>query len=177
MTEFNSDICVIKKYSNRRLYDTSISRYITLTDVRDLVMERKDFVVVDAKTEEDLTRSVLLQILLEEEIAGTPMFSEQALADLIRLYGFAMQGMMAPFLEKNIQAALQVQASLAEQSRSLTPELWSRYIGMQTPTMQHVLSTYIKQSQSMLTRMQEQMSRQTAQIIDSFGLPGSKHGD
>src|SRR5438552_17134701 len=78
---------VIKKYPNRRLYDTDTSTYITLAEVKQLVMENEPFIVRDAKTNEDLTRSILLQIILEEEAGGQPMFSEAALANLIRIYG------------------------------------------------------------------------------------------
>ena len=82
---------VIKKYPNRRLYDTDTSSYITLAEVKSLVMDSESFVVRDAKTNEDLTRSILLQIILEEETAGVPIFTEQVLANIIRFYGHAMQ--------------------------------------------------------------------------------------
>ncbi|WP_297727308.1 polyhydroxyalkanoate synthesis repressor PhaR, partial [Limnohabitans sp. Rim8] len=81
---------VIKKYPNRRLYDTNTSTYITLGEIKRLVMDSQDFVVTDAKTGDDLTRSMLLQIILEEEAAGAPMFSEAVLANIIRFYGHAM---------------------------------------------------------------------------------------
>src|SRR5690349_24622795 len=86
---------LIKKYPNRRLYDTQTSSYITLTDVKQLVLDADEFTVVDAKTSEDLTRSILLQIILEEEANGAPMFSSAVLAQIIRYYGHAMQGMIA----------------------------------------------------------------------------------
>ncbi|MGD9549977.1 MAG: polyhydroxyalkanoate synthesis repressor PhaR, partial [Burkholderiaceae bacterium] len=95
---------VIKKYPNRRLYDTGTSTYITLDEVRQLVMAHEDFVVRDAKTGEDLTRSILLQIILEEEAGGAPILTEAVLANIIRFYGHAMQGFMGAYLEKNIQA-------------------------------------------------------------------------
>jgi polyhydroxyalkanoate synthesis repressor PhaR len=85
---------LIKKYPNRRLYDTQTSTYITLADVKQLVLENELFKVVDAKSSEDLTRSILLQIILEEESGGMPMFSSTMLAQVIRFYGHAMQGMM-----------------------------------------------------------------------------------
>ena len=93
---------IIKKYPNRRLYDTETSTYITLAEVKDLVMQYKDFQVQDAKTGDDLTRSILLQIILEEESGGgLPMFSSDLLSQLIRFYGNAMQGVMGTYLEKN----------------------------------------------------------------------------
>jgi polyhydroxyalkanoate synthesis repressor PhaR len=94
---------VIKKYPNRRLYDTDTSSYITLAEVKQLVMGNEPVVVKDAKTGEDLTRSILLQIILEEEAGGAPMFSEAVLANIIRFYGHAMQGYMGSYLEKNVQ--------------------------------------------------------------------------
>ena len=101
---------VIKKYPNRRLYDTDTSTYITLAEVKQLVMDHESFIVRDAKSNEDLTRSILLQIILEEEAGGTPMFSEAALANLIRFYGHAAQGFMGTYLEKNVQAFTDIQS-------------------------------------------------------------------
>src|SRR5256885_6456946 len=89
---------VIKKYPNRRLYDTNTSSYITLTEVKQLVMSNEPVVVKDAKSGEDLTRSILLQIILEEEAGGAPMFSETVLANIIRFYGHALQGYMGSYL-------------------------------------------------------------------------------
>lgn len=89
---------IIKKYPNRRLYDTATSSYITLSEVKQMVMDHVDLVVQDAKTREDLTRSILLQIILEEETAGVPLFSENALANIIRFYGYAMPG-TNPFVQ------------------------------------------------------------------------------
>ena len=105
----NSTERLIKKYPNRRLYDTQTSSYITLTDVKQLVLDADEFTVVDAKTSEDLTRSILLQIILEEEANGAPMFSSAVLAQIIRYYGHAMQGMMGSYLEKNVQAFTDIQ--------------------------------------------------------------------
>ena len=100
---------MIKKYPNRRLYDTATSSYITLNEVKKMVMDHADLVVQDAKTQEDLTRSILLQIILEEETAGVPLFSENALANIIRFYGHAMQGHMGQFLESNVQQMMDFQ--------------------------------------------------------------------
>src|SRR5690606_39064987 len=88
---------LIKKYPNRRLYDTKTSAYITLADVKNLVLENEVYQVVDAKSAEDLTRSILLQIILEEESGGVPMFSSTVLSQIIRFYGHAMQGVMGSF--------------------------------------------------------------------------------
>ncbi len=161
---------IIKKYPNRRLYDTSSSAYITLAQVRQLVMDHEDFVVCDAKTGEDLTRSILLQIILEAEAGGTPMFSEAMLAHMIRFYGQAMQGFMGSYLEKNIQAFIEMQATLAEQSKGFSPELWSQFMRMQSPLMQGMMGNYVEQSKNMFLQMQEQMTRQTEQMLGAFGI-------
>ena len=161
---------VIKKYPNRRLYDTSASTYITLAQVRQLVMERDPFVVLDAKSGQDLTRSILLQIILEEEAAGAPMFTEPMLAEMIRFYGHAMQGFMGSYLEKNIEALAAIQAKLAEQSQGLTPEMWAQFMNLQSPMMQGVMGSYLEQSKAAFLQMQEQMTRQAGQLFGAFGI-------
>ena len=161
---------VIKKYPNRRLYDTSSSSYITLAQVRELVMAHEAFVVRDAKSGEDLTRSILLQIILEEEAGGAPMFSEAVLAHIIRFYGHALQGFMGTYLEKNIQAFIEIQAKLAEQSTGLSPESWAQFMSMQSPMMQGMMGNYLEQSKTMFLQMQEQMTRQTEQMLEAFGI-------
>ena len=161
---------VIKKCPNRRLYDTDASSYITLAQVRTLVMERERFAVLDARTGEDLTRSILLQIILEEEAAGAPLFTEAVLADIIRFYGHAMQGFMGSYLEKNIQAMVEIQTKLAEQAQGLTPEMWSQFMRQQAPLMQGVMSSYLEQSKATFLQMQEQMARQAEQFFSAFGM-------
>lgn len=161
---------VIKKYPNRRLYDTDTSTYITLAEVRQLVMDREQVVVRDAKTGDDLTRSILLQIILEEEAGGAPMFTEAVLANIIRFYGHAMQGYMGVYLEKNVQVFTDIQAKLAEQSQSVTPEMWAQFMSLQSPMVKGMMGSYVEQSQTMLAQMQEQMQKQTEQMLGAFGL-------
>lgn len=160
---------VIKKYPNRRLYDTDTSSYITLVEVKQLVLDNQPFVVRDAKTGEDLTRSILLQIILEEEAAGAPMFTEAALANMIRFYGNAMQGFMGNYLEKNVQAFTDMQAKLAEQSQVLTPEMWAQFTSAQNPMMQGVMGNYLEQSKTLFETLQEQVQKQTEQMFGAFG--------
>ena len=161
---------VIKKYPNRRLYDTTTSTYITLAEVKQLVMASENLVVRDAKTSEDITRSILLQIILEEEAGGAPMFSEVVLANIIRFYGHAMQGFMGSYLEKNIQMFTDMQARLAEQSPGMTPEAWAKFMGAQSPMVQGLMGNYTEQSRTLFTQMQEQMQKQTEQMLGAFGL-------
>ena len=161
---------IIKKYPNRRLYDTDISNYITLTEVKRLVMANEPFVVSDVKTGEDLTRSVLLQIILEEEANGSPMFTAPVLSSLIRFYGQAMQGFMGGYLEKNIQSLMDVQTKFSEQSKGLTPEMWAQFMTLQSPVLQGMMGGSLDQSQNILTQLQEQIQKQTGQMLGAFGI-------
>jgi len=92
---------IIKKYPNRRLYDTEQSKYITLVDVRELVMEGVRFKVLDTSSKEDITRQILMQIIMEEELGGKPLFTAEMLAQLVRFYGGTMQGLFARYLEES----------------------------------------------------------------------------
>ena len=103
---------IIKKYPNRRLYDTEISSYVTLEDVRQLIVEGESFEVRDAKTGNDLTRAVLLQILAEHEDIGQPIFSTQLLTTVIRFYGDSLQGIIGSYLERSIQMFSDQQSQL-----------------------------------------------------------------
>ena len=93
---------LIKKYPNRRLYDTELSRYITLVDIRELVLRGVEFAVVDTNSGEDITRQILMQIIMEEEAGGQPLFSASMLAQIIRFYGGTVQGLFARFLEESM---------------------------------------------------------------------------
>ncbi|WP_047249008.1 polyhydroxyalkanoate synthesis repressor PhaR [Chromobacterium subtsugae] len=170
---------VIKKYPNRRLYDTATSSYITLGDVKQLVLDNVDIQVQDAKTQEDITRGVLLQIILEEENGGMPMFSYEVLTQFIRYYGQAMQGMMGPFLEKNLQLFSQLQQKMQEQTRAmygdnakLNTTLWSEFMNLQGPAIQNMMANYMEQSTGMFLEMQNRMQEQTKQLFGGFGFPG-----
>ena len=161
---------VIKKYPNRRLYDTTTSSYITLAEVKRLVMGNEPFTVRDVKTGEDLTRSILLQIILEEESNGSPMFTAPVLASVIRFYGNAMQGFMGGYLEKNIQALLEVQGKFAEHTKGFSPEMWTQFLAVQSPALQGIMGGSLEQSKSLLSQMQEQMEKQTGQMLGAFGI-------
>src|SRR5690349_15000921 len=169
---------IIKKYPNRRLYDTETSSYITLADVKKLVLEHIEFRVEDAKSKDDLTRSILLQIILEEETAGAPMFSSDMLTQIIRFYGNAMQGMMGSYLEKNIHTFIDIQKRLQDQSRQLYgqnpmlgSEAWSEFVRMQGPAIQGLMSRYLEQSASAFMDMQQQLQQQTRNLFGNFPFP------
>ena len=173
------DIRIIKKYPNRRLYDTATSSYITLEDVKKLVLDNIEFKVEDAKTKEDLTRGILLQIILDEESGdGAPMFSSDALSKIIRFYGNAMQGMLGNYLEKNIQTFVEIQKKLQEQSRAiygaapmLNADAWSEFLKMQGPAIQGLMGSYLEQSASAFLEMQQQMQKQTRNLFGNFPFP------
>lgn len=169
---------LIKKYPNRRLYDTKTSAYITLVDIKALVLQSEPFEVVDAKTGENLTRSILLQIILEEEAGGAPMFTADVLSQMIRFYGNAMQGMMGKYLETNIKAFSEMQAKLKEQARTLygdnapmNQDLWAQFLNFQGPAMQSMMGAYVDQSQKMFQQMQESMQDQTRKLFAGFPFP------
>ena len=167
---------ILKKYPNRRLYDTRASSYITLADVKRMVLDNEQFEVRDAKSGDELTRSILLQIILEEETGGVPMFSTQTLAQIIRFYGHAMQGMMGVYLEKNMQAFVDMQRRLSEQAQGMfdaktfTPEAWTQLLSGQTPLMQGLMGNYLEQSKNLFQQMQEQMQKQAGALFQ--GVPG-----
>ena len=170
---------LIKKYPNRRLYDTKTSTYITLADVKKLVLEGQEFQVVDDKTKEDLTRSILLQIILEEENGGVPMFSSDILTQFIRSYGSAMQGMLGAYLERNMQLFGEIQKRMQEQSQKLygepakfNEELWKQFMSFQAPAMQGLVSAYMEQSRNVFLQMQEQLQNQTRNMFPGFTMPG-----
>ncbi len=176
------DVRVIKKYPNRRLYDTTTSSYITLADVKKLVLENVAFKVEDAKTHEDLTRSILLQIILEEESAqGAPMFSSEMLTNVIRFYGNTMQGMMGNYLDKNIQTFIDIQKRLQDQSQAIygtggqtaapNSTAWAEFLKMQGPAMQGLMGNYLEQSANAFIEMQRQMQNQTRNLFGNFPFP------
>jgi polyhydroxyalkanoate synthesis repressor PhaR len=131
---------VLKKYPNRRLYDTQNSSYITLADVKQMVLAGEHFEVRDAKTAEDLTRSILLQIILEEETGGMPMFSAETLAQIIRFYGHAMQGAMGTMLERNM---------------ALFADLQKQFLTQQPSAVQTLMDGYAEQGRAMFEQMQK----------------------
>jgi polyhydroxyalkanoate synthesis repressor PhaR len=112
---------VIKKYPNRRLYDTVESRYITLADVRRLVVERIDFVVVDKKNNADITRSILLQVISEQESLADPILSQDLMVNVIRAYGTSLQGQVSPHLDASLKQLMTQQPPMRERMGSVTP--------------------------------------------------------
>jgi polyhydroxyalkanoate synthesis repressor PhaR len=187
-TGARSAMRIIKKYPNRRLYDTATSGYITLADVKQRVVENTPFQVRDAKTNEELTRAILLQIILEEEAAGVPMFSNEMLAQMIRFYGGAMQGVVGGLFEQNVRAFMDFQKKMAEQGGAMLggtggdpskvgSEVWQQFMQMQAPAMQGVMGNYLEQSSKMFLDMQQKMQESTKQFFPGFQFPGFPGGE
>jgi polyhydroxyalkanoate synthesis repressor PhaR len=182
-SKMENQLRLIKKYPNRRLYDTKTSSYITLADVKQMVLKQEEFQVIDAKSGDDLTRQILLQIILEEESGGVPMFSSDLLSQLIRSYGNAMQGMMGSYLERNIRAFHDIQKALQEQSQRMygdnsraSQELWAQFMNLQGPAMQSLMQAYMEQSQKMFSQFQEQMQSQARNLFSGVTFPGFPAG-
>ncbi len=119
MTDKTGPVRTIKKYPNRRLYDTAVSRYITVADVRDLVMKGIEFKVIDANSSDDITRPTLLQIILEQESGGQPLFTADILSKMIRFYGDSIQGVFSTYLEKSLELFVEQQTLLQRQVRNM----------------------------------------------------------
>lgn len=187
-TGARSAMRIIKKYPNRRLYDTATSGYITLADVKQMVVENTPFQVRDAKTNEELTRAILLQVILEEEAAGVPMFSNEMLAQMIRFYGGAMQGVVGGLFEQNVRAFMDFQKKMAEQGGAMLggaggdpskvgSEVWQQFMQMQAPAMQGVMGNYLEQSGKMFLDMQQKMQESTKQFFPGFQFSGFPGGE
>ncbi|MDR6607995.1 polyhydroxyalkanoate synthesis repressor PhaR [Pseudomonas synxantha] len=140
---------LIKKYPNRRLYDTHTSSHLTLADIRQLVVDKIPFEVVDAKTGEDLTRSILLQVILEAESGGEPIFSSEMLMGIIQFYG-PYQSVLGSYLDKSIQTVIDIQSQTGAQSS----EAWSKFMHQQAPVMQDLMRQYVDQSKDLYLNTQ-----------------------
>ncbi len=175
---------IIKKYPNRRLYDTETSSYITLAEVKQLVLASAEFQVVDAKSNQDLTRSILMQIILEEESGAAPLFTSDMLSQMIRSYGNAMQGLMGNYLEKGLENFVEIQRKLQDQTRTIygdapmiNPETWSQFMKAQGPALQGLMGNYLEQSASLFVEMQGEMQKQARSMFGGFPFPGAPKTD
>ena len=135
MTE---DVRIIKKYPNRRLYDTAISRYITLEEVRQLVIENQAFQVVDKRSKEDITRGILLQVIAEQEQGGDPIFETEMLLHIIRFYGDPMQTSISRYLELSMQLFLDQQVQFSDQIRNLVGKAEQPLVVLRNMAEEHV---------------------------------------
>lgn len=163
---------ILKKYPNRRIYDTGNSCYITVADVRRMVVERKRFQVIDSKTGKDLTRSVLLQVIAEMEAEGhESLLTNRVLEELIRFYGDRMVGMLGPFLERQVVGFLAQQDALREHLRVLSAGK-APLTGLPSmPLPDKVVETLTKQYQQLLQPFsRKKKSAAKTSTIDDSGV-------
>jgi len=144
---------LIKKYANRRLYDASISKHVTLADIRQLIVDGEKIRVVEDKTNEDITRLILLQVIAEQEQFGQPILSTHLLESIIRFYGGPMQDFMSRYLETSVDAFMKQQDSLQKQV--------SQMLSSAPPPM-NAMADLARQNMEMWSRMQESMLRMFA---------------
>lgn len=153
---------LIRKYTNRRMYDTHTSTHVNVNDIRQLVIDEVAFQVVDAKSGEDLTRSILLQIIQEAENDGEPIFSSDMLKGIIRFYG-PLQGMLGSYLEQSIQTVVDLQTKASVQSS----QAWSEFMNKQSPVTGDLMNDYMEQS--------KKLYQSTQNLFGLFGTtPASK---
>jgi polyhydroxyalkanoate synthesis repressor PhaR len=128
---------VIKKYANRRLYDTEESRYVTLKDIKNIIALGVDVSIIDDTKDVDITRPLLLQIVSEQELGGTPLLNEAVLNQLIRFYGHPMQNMMSGFIANSIKTFISQQEAMQEQMQSfIEASPFNNFQEMATKNMQ-----------------------------------------
>ena len=152
---------LIKKYANRRMYDTHTSTHVNVNDIRQLVIDDVPFQVVDAKSGEDLTRSILLQIIQEAENDGEPIFSSDMLKGIIRFYG-PLQGMLGSYLEQSIQTVVDLQTKASVQSS----QAWSEFMRKKAPVSGDLMSDYMEQS--------KKLYQSTQSLFGVFGATSSR---
>jgi len=153
---------LIKKYANRRLYDASISKHVTLEDIRDLIVRGEKIKVVEDKTGEDITRLILLQVIAEQEQFGKPILTTQLLESIIRYYGGPMQDFMAGYLEQSVAAFMKQQENVQQQiSQMLT----------NAPPPMNTMAELTRQNIEMWSRMQEGMLQMLVPARKPHGGP------
>jgi polyhydroxyalkanoate synthesis repressor PhaR len=163
---------LIKKYANRRLYDASISRHVTLADIRQLIVQGEKIRVVEDKTNEDITRLILLQVIAEQEQFGKPILSTRLLESIIRFYGGPMQDYMTRYLETSVEAFMRQQEALQKQI--------SQVLSSAPPPMS-AMADLARQNMELWSRMQESMlgvfaAKRTAASSQDEPSPGEAPG-
>ena len=176
MKQKKYEVRVIKKYQNRRLYDTSTSTYVILEDIKQMIMDGDAVRVLDVKTEEDITRGVLLQIILDQEVSSKQIFSNDFLVQIIRLYDKAFQASLSPFLEQGLDLFRKVQKNFYEQIRDVYGKeklssgvsLWKEFMQQQGAQMEASIKDHVEYNSNMFLKMQEQFQLQTKNIFDIY---------
>jgi polyhydroxyalkanoate synthesis repressor PhaR len=179
MKQKKNELRVIKKYQNRRLYDTATSTYVILEDIKQMIMDGDMIRVVDIKTEEDVTRGVLLQIISDQEANGKPIFSNDFLVQIIRLYGKAFQASLSPFLEHGIDLFRKVQKNFYGQIRDMYGKdklssgamLWKEFMQQRGPQIETSIKEHVQHNTNSFLKMQEQFQLQTQNILEYIKFP------
>ena len=176
-----SELRLIRKYQNRRLYDVATSTYVVLKDIKDIIVQGDTIQVFDVSRKQDVTRSVLLQVILEEEVNGVPMFSDEFLLNIIRFYGQSFQTAMNPLLEQGIKTFQNMHHNFYEQYKkhngSKNPpimlQVWKNFLAVQTPTWEESLKQYVEKNSDGFLLMQQNLQQQTQQMFDYIKFPFS----
>ncbi|MDD3267347.1 MAG: polyhydroxyalkanoate synthesis repressor PhaR [Burkholderiales bacterium] len=173
-----SELRIVKKYQNRRLYDTATSTYIILEDIKQMIIEGDTVKVIDVKSEKEVTRSVLLQIILDEEANATPIFSNDFLLQIIKFYGKAFQPAISPFLEQGIDMLKQTQKKFYTQLKNNPKEntgsnfeAWKDFWNQSGNTVQQNIFEYLSASTTNFLQMQEQINSQAENIMNIMNFP------
>jgi polyhydroxyalkanoate synthesis repressor PhaR len=152
---------------------------VILEDIKEMILNGDTIKVVDLKTNEDVTRSILLQIILEEEVKGAPMFSDEFLYQVICFYGKALQPSLSPFLEQGVELFRKMQKRFYEQirdahgkdQRASGVELWKEFMHQHGPLIEEVIRDQVQTSTNVFLKMQEQIKAQTRSIFDYMQFP------
>lgn len=183
----NREIRIIKKYQNRRLYDTATSTYIILEDIKQMIIDGDTIKVTDVKSGNDVTRSVLLQIILDEEVNSSPIFRDDFLLQIIRFYGKTFQPAISPFLEQSMEMIKQSQKQFLTQVRSVSSnkeqlnqnlEKWKDFWENNNQSLQKNMFDYFSSSTNQFLKaqlnVQEQLQHQSENILNLIAFPFSK---
>ena len=176
---------IIRKYANRRMYDIATSTYMTLEDIKQLILEGDPVQVIDIKTNDDITRGVLLQIILDGENSQSPILSNEFLFQIIRFYGKSFQPAVSPFLEQGIDLFRKMQRNFYTQVKDtygkdntpLGADLWKEFMDKQGPQMQESIRDYVQVNTNNFLQMQEQIQKQTEQIFNYMKFPFIQKGN
>jgi polyhydroxyalkanoate synthesis repressor PhaR len=180
MQEKENKIRNIKKYRNRRLYDVSTSSYVIIDDIKQIILEGESIKVIDTQTNEDVTRNILLQIIFEEEMNKTPIFSNNFLCQLIKFYGKTMQPSLGIFFEQGLDTFKQLQKNFYEQIKEnnygkdkIIPniKLWKDFMDSQNKEIEKLLKKHIKQNTQTFFKMQDQIQEQAKYIFNYLKFP------
>ena len=171
------EVRIIKKYQNRRLYDIATSSYIVLDRIKQIIIEGEPVKVIDAKTNEDVTRAVLLQIILSEEINGVPLFTDDFLINVIGLYGKYIKFSLSPFLMYGLNLSKKMQKEFYDKvhesykTDNVGLDFWNNYIKMQPQFIESSIKDFIESNTNFFIQFQDEIRKQTFNVFDCMNFP------